>query len=537
MSEYNVKYRPQKIAELDLILVRESLSKVLKSGKIPHAFLFAGPRGTGKTSAARIVAKVVNCLGKPEKGVYPESAEGGRGEPCNECTQCLSITTGNNLDVLEIDAASNRGIDDIRDLREKVKLAPSFAAYKVYIIDEAHMLTNEAFNALLKTLEEPPKHVIFILCTTEPEKLPLTIVSRCTRINFKKAKEEEVVEKLRKIADEEKIEVSAEALVEVAKGAGGSFRDALKILELATFAGEKIEPGQIKEILGQTTGLVPEKLLEAMFAHDTEGAIAEINRVVESGANLRIYTTQVLELLRGVMLGKLGIDFERETANTEALKLSETLKIEEIKTLIELFSRAAQDLKEAIIPQLPLELAVVEWAGNQTQENKENQEHKEYQEKKEPEKMQKPFPPENSSSSSFSSSSLSFVDIQSRWQELLSAVRPRNFSIEAFLRACRPIDFDGRILTIEVFYEFHRDKLESERCRSIVEEVANELFGAPLGLKYILGERPKKVEPKNEEEAEPGKVVLKNVVLQNEDLVEDQDIMKVAEEIFNGKPN
>src|SRR3990167_11242532 len=182
------KYRPQKIEELDSKEVREKLYNVLESSSVPHAFLFTGSKGLGKTSTARIVAKVLNCE-KKTKGI----------EPCNKCEQCVSITNGTNMDILEIDGASNRGIDEIRDLREKVKLSPMSATRKVYIIDEVHMLTQEAFNALLKTLEEPPSHVVFILCTTEPHKVPGTIISRCLRIQFKRATEEELVRSFGKI--------------------------------------------------------------------------------------------------------------------------------------------------------------------------------------------------------------------------------------------------------------------------------------------------------------------------------------------------
>src|SRR3989338_5228486 len=183
------KYRPQRLSELDLEDVREKLAKIVGSSFRPHAYLFSGPKGTGKTSAARIVAKIINC----------ETSSNNKGEPCNKCESCVAIREGRYLDVLEIDAASNRGIDEIRDLREKIKLAPVSAKYKVYIIDEVHMLTNDAFNALLKTLEEPPAHAQFILATTEADKLPETIISRTTRINFQKASHGELRQSLDRV--------------------------------------------------------------------------------------------------------------------------------------------------------------------------------------------------------------------------------------------------------------------------------------------------------------------------------------------------
>src|SRR3989344_5265882 len=194
MTTLYLKYRPQKISELDLSDVRDLLSKIVSSGKIPHAFLFEGPRGSGKTSAARIIAKVLNCTNLSKDG-----------EPCNECEQCVSITKGTNIDVIEMDAASHRGIDDIRLVRDSVKLSPSSAKKKVYVIDEAHMLTTEASNALLKTLEEPPGHVVFILATTNPEKLIDTIKSRTVRINFHKATVAEIVKSLTNVVTKEKL--------------------------------------------------------------------------------------------------------------------------------------------------------------------------------------------------------------------------------------------------------------------------------------------------------------------------------------------
>src|SRR6266480_4765989 len=204
------KYRPQCIDDLDSSTVRETLHAVLQKN-IPHAFLFTGPKGLGKTSTARIIAKVVNCE-KRKKGLI---------EPCNECDQCVAITSGTNVDILEIDAASNRGIDEIRELKEKIRLAPVSAQKKVYIIDEVHMLTTEAFNALLKTLEEPPEHAMFILCTTEQAKVPETIVSRCFHIAFKKATDEELVRSFKRIVSGEKLKADDEALMAIARMADG----------------------------------------------------------------------------------------------------------------------------------------------------------------------------------------------------------------------------------------------------------------------------------------------------------------------------
>lgn len=550
-SDFTAKYRPQKIEELDLMSIREGLGKVLKSGKIPHAFLFAGPRGTGKTSAARIIAKAINCLGQitenKGKRVHPESSP--RGEPCNQCDQCLSITAGNNIDVLEIDAASNRGIDDIRDLREKIKLAPARAQYKVYIIDEVQMLTTEAFNALLKTLEEPPEHAIFILCTTAPEKLPETIISRCLRFNFRRPTIKEITEKLEKIVKEEKLEAEKQALIEIAWGVDGSFRDANKVLEQASFESKEINLETVKKVLGQAVGFEPKKLIGFLVNREIKEAVEEINRLTEAGANLRFYLEQLLNELRAFLLRNYGLEIDGQ--ETEEIDLSN----EEIKELIHLFSRAAIELKEAVIPQLPLEMAVIEWGemgktvspsphlisdsasppiggepalgefvrplgstpshsglpqtGEDLVENLPSPRIKEGRNKK-----------------------FTLEEIQGRWQEVLTCVRPQNHSVEALLRATRPKAIAGEVLTIEVFYKFHKDRLEQEKCRRIVEEAASTVFQSLVKIKFLLGERPKvenKVAPTAKQTQEPAVVVTPG----NGETT-DQDIIEVAKEIFSG---
>src|SRR3989344_8591969 len=253
------KYRPQKIEELDSKEVRDKLYSVLESSSVSHAFLFTGPKGLGKTSTARIVAKSLNCerlagstshVANKKKKISPTSdqrkAKSGV-EPCNKCEQCTSITNGTNLDILEIDGASNRGIDEIRDLREKVRLLPVSSAKKIYIIDEVHMLTTEAFNALLKTLEEPPSHAVFILCTTETEKVPDTIASRCVHFSFPKATAPEVVASLAKVVEAEKIVIDAKALELLAASVDGSFRDGMKLLEQLNLTGGKIEAEAVRK--------------------------------------------------------------------------------------------------------------------------------------------------------------------------------------------------------------------------------------------------------------------------------------------------
>lgn len=356
------KYRPQILQDLDLSDVREKLTKTLLSSYRPHAYLFAGPKGTGKTSAARIVAKILNCEN-------PTSSRGAglRGasvEPCNVCENCISITEGRHMDVMEIDAASNRGIDEIRDLREKIKLAPISGKYKVYIIDEVHMLTNDAFNALLKTLEEPPSHAIFILATTEADKLPDTIVSRSTRFNFQKAKASEILHALNRVIIGEKIKIDEPAKMLLAEAADGSFRDVTKLLEQAI--NQKFTSSEdIAVMLGWNT-INPEKFLKRLYDGEIKELLTEIESMGQKGTDFRLFTAAVLNILHSLMLENFGIKQENLSEN-----MKNSLALAEINSLIKLFSQVYADLKFASRPELPLETAVVEWnSRNKTDKNK-----------------------------------------------------------------------------------------------------------------------------------------------------------------------
>ncbi len=339
-----LKYRPQKLSELDSIEVRDRLIKIFSSSFTPHALLFAGSKGTGKTSAARIVAKVLNC--EKHKDL----------EPCNKCENCVSITEGRNLDILEIDAASNRGIDEIRDLREKIKLAPVSLKYKVYIIDEVHMLTTEAFNALLKTLEEPPAHAVFILATTESDKLPETILSRCIIFKFKKATVEEIVHCLTRVSAGEKADLGENLLNKIALSADGSFRDATKILEQALSENALTEE-KLSVLLGRE-GVTAIIFLKLLVSNDLSKILSEINKLSIMGANFRYLVEEVLKLLHQILLANHGINDGK--LDEDMIKL---LEVKDILLMIKLFSKVYIELKNSSIPQLPLEVAVVEWCA------------------------------------------------------------------------------------------------------------------------------------------------------------------------------
>lgn len=338
--------------------VTQTLINALKLNRIGHAYLFAGPRGTGKTSMARLLAKAVNCLAEP-----------GVERPCNQCRICVAVNEGRLLDLIEIDAASNTGVDDIRDLRDKVGFRPGEARIKFYIIDEVHMLSNSAFNALLKTLEEPPEHVIFVLATTEPEKIPATITSRCQRFEFKRIKVSDVAERLSHIVTEEGLTADPAALEYMARQGGGSMRDAISLLDqLTAYGGQTITLDLVQTVLGAVASQSVVELVDALTTQNVAAGLDLINRVVNDGVDPRQFAREIVEYLRAVMLAKLGdapglLSFPDETLAVIKAQAAQADAAAIIRATT-LFNTALFDLKSSLlaIPQLPLELAFVEAA-------------------------------------------------------------------------------------------------------------------------------------------------------------------------------
>ncbi|MGN7313512.1 DNA polymerase III subunit gamma/tau [Alkalicoccobacillus gibsonii] len=347
-------WRPQLLKDVvGQTHLTKTLQNALVQNKFSHAYLFSGPRGTGKTSAAKIIAKAINCEKAPVA------------EPCNECAACVGISNGSIVDVMEIDAASNNGVDEIRDIRDKVKFAPSEVRYKVYIIDEVHMLSTGAFNALLKTLEEPPEHAIFILATTEPHKIPLTIISRCQRFDFKPISQSAMIGRMKEIVEADDVQVEDEALQLIVQAADGGMRDALSLLDQSiSFSDDSVQAEAVRLI----TGAVSREALANVVGNLHNGQASEllslIDQVLKDGKDPKRFVEDLLYYFRDVLLYKTSPDsahlMERAVVDDQFKKLSEELSFEWLYHGIETMNNTQQEMKWSTHPKMMIELAVIQ---------------------------------------------------------------------------------------------------------------------------------------------------------------------------------
>ena len=517
---YYRKWRPQTLSDVaGQEHITQTLLNALAQDRVAHAYLFCGPRGTGKTSTGRILAKAVNCFNN------------GKGEPCNACSMCTAITDGSALDLIEIDAASNRGIDEIRELRERVNYSPTEARFKVYIIDEVHMLTDAAFNALLKTLEEPPAHVIFVLATTEIHKLPATIVSRCQRFDFRRIPNSVVEETLNKICAEEGVQTDPWVLRFISRSSGGSLRDAENLLEqLVVSYGNNIKPEHVKELLGISVDMPLKEFVVNMLKGDLSGALLVLQQIRDQGVDPRNFQRELLEYLRTLLLARVEADEVLDIAEDEKAEvkdLASNIDVEEIAKALHLFGGA--DTRTNGNSLLPLETALVDF--HLTTKNASKRSGVPESGSNAPTQIQAPpavdIPPINvetlttqdaaveddqktespvletasigangdgaaNSQQTDTPQPVSVSDIEtirSRWPELVNALRGvgSKGSLDALLRnACEPVSLEGETLVVGFYYPFHKSKIEDPKYRHLVEKKLNEVFKSSYRIRCDL---------------------------------------------------
>jgi len=508
----SVLYRKYRAQNFDQLIGQNHITKLLKNAiktdQIAQAYLFVGSRGTGKTSTARILAKAVNCL-NPTKD----------GNPCNECSICNAISNGSMMDLIEIDAASNRGIDQIRELKEKIEFSPSEGKYKVYIIDEVHMLTTEAFNALLKTLEEPPAHVIFMLATTDVHKLPPTILSRCQRYDFRLGTDAEIAEVISSVSKEEGIGVDEKALALLVQNAKGSYRDALSLLDVVYSGQEKgkkqITEEEVRNILGLPDFDKVTTLLSSLEAGNGKKALEIVEGLEEKGVNLQQFTSYTLSILREILVGKikgkLGKDYEMFSG----------WDIRMIHRVINLFLEAENRIKYASNQALVLEMIIPEMMKDEVPNNEvkivntdvKNKIAPQVEVKKEEIKekvKEEPIPSEVAEDSEeeeddVAGEDVSVDDIKKRWESFVLEVKPFNNHLYAFLENANVVGFNEGVLTIEVPFSFHKDRIEIPKSREVISSVFKKMYGSQCKIVCNVNDKMK-LEKKSDAE-----FVLRNV--------------------------
>ena len=483
-----LKWRPGDWSEVigqDHIIT--TLRNAIRQDRVSHAQLFSGPRGTGKTSSARLLAKAVNCL-----------AEDLAVRPCNECAHCQAVNKGEFLDLIEIDAASNTSVDDVRDLREEINFSPNQGRYKVYIIDEVHMLSKPAFNALLKTLEEPPPHAMFILATTEVHKIPITVISRCQRHDFRRISVPEIVKQLETMADAEAINVDKDVLGLIARQATGSLRDAISILDQLSSAEQKITTDLAHQVLGTSPDQAVLNFVDAILEADPAGGLNTLHDSAERGNDPAQFTRQVIAYFRNVLLMLMEnpdrIDVPPEVFSVIE-KHSREIEIKDLLDLIRIFNTAINDKGGSWQPTLPLEMAfleALEAIGNtETPPARKSAAGKSKQKK--PVKQVKAKTPKKTPTQSADPEKKPAdpgqkpLTVLQQWNNILDRVRDANPATQGILNSCKPLGIKDNQLVLSFRSDAIKGKMEKGDHLQICQEVIEKVMGVKIPILCIVG--------------------------------------------------
>lgn len=487
---FALKWRP---GNFDEIVAQDSvvatLKNALQKNRLAHAYLFAGPRGVGKTSTARILAKALNCKDGPTI------------HPCGKCSACLDITQSRSLDVIEIDGASNTGVEDVRTLRENVKFAPASGKFKIYIIDEVHMLSTQAFNALLKTLEEPPEFVKFIFATTHPDKIPSTVLSRCQRMDFRRISVMEIISQLEKIVKLEKIDVDKEVLFAIAKTSDGALRDAESILDqLVSFSKNRVSLKDVISVFGLVEQDVLFEITDKIIEKDPKAVLDLFNRLVDDGKDISVFLNNLIEHFRNLMIAKVTkadaklIDLPQDICD-RLLKQGQGLSLEDIFGAFTILANTQEMARRLDSLRIPLEVNLIRLSNDKKSfpavdikvpSAKINSVKEEIPLKEIPREERGP-------ESSGSVENISLDNIKDVWQNIIDGLSQVKMSVASYLSEGEPFAIQGNLLTISFpkSHSLHKESLEKRENKEIVEKSLFEKLNAPLKVHFVFSSQLK----------------------------------------------
>lgn len=507
------KFRPQTFAEVvNQEAVKTTLKNAVAENKAAHAYLFTGPRGVGKTSLARILAKALNCQRNnlspagqaggslPSKGESKKvrTSSDALGEPCDDCANCQAVAAGRFLDLIEIDAASHTGVDNVRELIEHVKFSPAVGRFKVIVIDEVHMLSKGAFNALLKTLEEPPAHAVFVLATTELNKVPATIVSRTQRFDFKRLSQADIAGQLEKVLEKEKTKLPKEVVKLIARAADGGMRDAFSLLDqLLAFGEHALTLERAEEILGLSSFSEQQNFLTMLSSGDLPGIYGFVKALVGRGGDALQFASGFLEYLDMVLglslTGGNGEELGLVPEDLVVLKQHAQIPRHELTAIAQAYLTAALRIKSSPLPELPLILAAVEYAESPNPALHPGKaaaasgaDRKGTGETVPTSSVEKSAPAVPKKPAAFSATDDFLPEISKNWNKFLSQLKDYNHSLLSSLRLATLIESDGIGLVVAFPYRFHKDTVEQRKNKIVVEKVLEEVYGRPLKLKCCM---------------------------------------------------